>query len=316
MTYNILTMADDGANLDVAKRILNTVGDKFGKDFNIYSCSLFTLTPESVEKARCAHAVVYYTNTQAKLHSLGELLGLYAELRIVKSRAGESALDIITVCDIYANKQSDHGFGNSDTFGREAYDTLRYSELEIERVSRIAYELAETRRRHITLADKADNLITSRLWRKIVTDINEDYPYVQVNMMCVDDVAVQLAQNTSQFDIILTPSIFADTLSKLAMAHTQNKRTVQTALLGETTLGAYGASIFPIYNINNHPEQMTENSIASAIDIISSVAFMLRNSFDMQAEADSIENALNCAITNLPADCDINTFINEVIAKI
>ena len=115
----------------------------------------------------------------------------------------ERGIDLVTVRELTGGIYfGEHGY-RTGAAGREAFDTECYAELEIERVARIAYELAEKRSRKVCLVDKANVLTSSRLWRKVVSDINEDYPSVQLDMMYVDNAAMQLALDPSQFDVPL-----------------------------------------------------------------------------------------------------------------
>lgn len=133
-----------------------------------------------LEKAKTANAILFFaTNKQDELiaDSIRKSLGLYAQIATL-SRNIDNVNHLYCIVQdknggIY---EGEKGFANNSSFGREAYDVERYSELEIERTARVAYDIANDSRRALTLADKADKLTSSKLWRKIVADINEDYP--------------------------------------------------------------------------------------------------------------------------------------------
>ena len=182
----------------------------------------------------------------------------------------------------------DRGFRNGKT-GREAYDTECYSELEIERVARIAYELAEKRSRKVCLVDKANVLTSSRLWRKIVSDINEDYPSVRLEMMYVDNAAMQLALAPSQFDVILTSNLFGDILSDLTAAIVGSIGVMPSASLGATSAGMYEA-------IHGSAPTLAGLDKADPVGTILSAAMMLRLSFDLDKEAAAVEHAVETAL--------------------
>ena len=189
-------------------------------------------------------------------------------------RIGDSTVVTDELSGIYSGEQ---GFRSNPKFGREAYDTECYSELEIERTARIAYELQNIR--SFILADKADELASSKLWRKIVTDINEDYPYINVELQYVENTVAELAENNIT-GTILTPQIFSDILINIIKAKSQ--RQGFSALLGDTALGAF-------HMTNANGAQLTP---LQCREMLCAAEFMLRHSFDMQSEADCIKAAL------------------------
>ncbi|MDE7373171.1 MAG: hypothetical protein K2N18_03825 [Clostridia bacterium] len=198
------------------------------------------------------------------LRGICKELGLYASVRQIG--------DITLVNDAFGGVyDGEKGFRSNPTFGREAYDVESYSELEIERVARIAYELTPTR--HITLIDKADELATSKLWRKIVTDINEDYPFVNVDMASIENALNAMQAQNQTPDTLLTSHLFGDIIYSALSAKADKAKF--SALLGDTTLGMYVIA----NNLLSDEQQNKRNEV---------VAFMLRHSFDMQAEADYI----------------------------
>ena len=164
-------------------------------------------------------------------------------------------------------------------------DTLRYSEKEIERVARKAFEIARVRRKKVTSVDKANVLDTSRLWRQVVHALSNEYPDVTVEDMLVDNCAMQLVHNPAQFDVILTENMFGDILSDEASMITGSIGMLPSASLNETSFGLYEPS-------HGSAPDIAGKNIANPIATILSAAMMLRYSFGLSAEADAVENAV------------------------
>ena len=170
-------------------------------------------------------------------------------------------------------------------YGEEAYDTEAYSRMEIERIARVAFETARKRRKKLTSIDKANVLETSRLWRKIVHEIAEEYPDVEVADMLVDNAAMQLVRNPSQFDVIVTSNMFGDILSDEASMITGSIGMLSSASLNDTKFGLYEPS-------HGSAPDIAGMGIANPIATILSAAMMLRYSFDLDKEADAVEAAV------------------------
>ncbi len=127
----------------------------------------------------------------------------------------------------------ERGFRNNDKFGREAYDVEAYAELEIERTARTAYELADAKSTNICLVDKADSLASGKLWRKIVTDLNEDYPFVSVKTVLFDNAVKLFSNGELPAPIILTNNFFGGIIENLCNAP------LAKAYTGNTTLALF-----------------------------------------------------------------------------
>ncbi len=183
-------------------------------------------------------------------------------------------------------------------YGPEAYDTERYSVMEIERIARAAFEAARKRRKNVISIDKANVLETSRLWRETVHRIAQEYPDVTVTDMLVDNAAMQLVRRPSQFDVVLTSNMFGDILSDEASQITGSIGLLPSASLGATTRGLYE----PIHG--SAPDIAGQNK-ANPIATILSAAMMLRYAFDMSKEADCIEKAVEQVLADGLRTADI-----------
>ena len=171
-------------------------------------------------------------------------------------------------------------------YGEEAYDTEAYSRMEIERIVKVAFETARKRRKKLTSIDKANVLETSRLWRKIVHEMAVDYPDVEVADMLVDNAAMQLVRNPSQFDVIVTSNMFGDILSDEASQITGSIGMLPSASLNEGTRGLYE----PIHG--SAPDIAGQNK-ANPIATILSAAMMLLYSFDEKEASEKIVSAVD-----------------------
>lgn len=331
MTYDIATLLlnNDGV-ADEAKRILGFVAGKFGATLNFIeiplngdeSSSQYCFSDEVARKIGSAHALLFATGSlkgkpsvisEKSMEKLASDLKLYARicsikqyqslasLYAIKGEASDCNIDYSIVSDIPNLKNSDeHGFRSNSAFGREAYDVERYSELEIERVARIAYEYADPRRRRLTLADMADKKTSSLLWRKIVTDINEDYPYVNVDTLTIRQAAKELVINASQFDTLVTSSDLSESLYGIALATAGVESLISSAYVGDTTFGMFGvydtADIASNCIVPDTEDDFMRLKAASSeslylLGVLRSAAMLLRHSLDMSDAAAAIENA-------------------------
>ena len=166
-----------------------------------------------------------------------------------------------------------------------AYDTEKYSVPEIQRIARIAFDLAMKRNKKVCSVDKANVLESSRLWRETVTEMAKEYPEVELSYMYVDNCAMQLVRNPAQFDVVLTSNIFGDILSDEASMISGSIGMLASASLGESGSGLYE----PIHG--SAPDIAGQN-IANPLATILSVAMMLRHAFGLADEADTVEHAV------------------------
>lgn len=205
----------------------------------------------------------------------------------LKPEIVEKGIDFIIVRELIGGAY----FGKHETVTlengeKQAIDYMPYAEHEIERIGRIGFETAMKRGKKLTCVDKANVLDTSRLWREVMHRLQKEYPEVEYSEMFVDNCAMQICKNPSQFDVIVTENLFGDILSDEASEITGSIGMIPSSSLGETTNGLYE----PIHG--SAPDIMGQDKV-NPIACILSVAMMLRFSFGMAAEADDIENAVN-----------------------
>ena len=198
----------------------------------------------------------------------------------------ENGFDIMIVRELTGGIYfGERGYRNGK-YGEEAYDTEAYSRMEIERIMRVAFETARKRRKKLTSIDKANVLETSRLWRKIAHEIAKEYPDVELSDMLVDNAAMQLVRNPSQFDVIVTSNMFGDILSDEASQITGSIGMLPSASLGNSACGLYE----PIHG--SAPDIAGQNK-ANPIATILSAAMLLLYAFNLKTESEAIVNAVD-----------------------
>ncbi|HEC85250.1 MAG TPA: 3-isopropylmalate dehydrogenase [Thioploca sp.] len=178
------------------------------------------------------------------------------------------------------------GFRTLDNGQRQGFNTLVYTESEIERIARVAFESAEKRQQRLCSVDKANVLEATEFWREIVTQISKDYPNVQLTHLYVDNAAMQLVRAPKQFDVIVTTNMFGDILSDLASQLTGSIGMLPSASLDANNKGMYE----PIHG--SAPDIAGQN-LANPLATILSVAMMLRYSLDLPKLATVVENAVS-----------------------
>jgi 3-isopropylmalate dehydrogenase len=241
------------------------------------------------------------------LLALRKGLGLYANLRPVRvmdALAQFSTLreEVIVGTDFVVVRELTGGLYFGQPHGREgeppnrsAVDTLRYTEAEVERVARVAFELARSRRRRLCSVDKQNVLASSRLWREVVTEVGRDYPEVGLVHMLVDTAAMQLVRDPRQFDIVVTENMFGDILSDEAAMIAGSMGMLSSASLGDA--GADASRRFGLYEpVHGSAPDIAGQGLANPLATILSVAHCLRISFGEAQAAQAVEDAVEEAI--------------------
>lgn len=326
MEYRIATISGDGIGPEIvreAKKVLDKVGQKYGHNFNyeevlMGGISIDTygvpLTDEALETAKKSDAVLlgavggnvgnsrWYDvapnlRPEAGLLAIRKGLNLFANIRpayLYNDLAGACPLkqeiigdgfDMVIVRELTGGLYFGERHTETVNGMEQATDTLIYSEKEIRRVAIKAFEIAMKRKKKVTSVDKANVLDSSRLWRKVVAEVAKDYPEVTLENMLVDNCAMQLVMNPRQFDVILTENMFGDILSDEASMITGSIGMLSSASLNESKFGLYEPS-------HGSAPDIAGKDIANPIATILSAAMMLRFSFDLDKEADAIEDAV------------------------
>ena len=311
-----------------AKKVMDQVGMVYGHTFDyteilMGGCSIdahgVPLTDEALETARNSDAVLlgavggdvgnsrWYDvapnlRPEAGLLAIRKGLGLFANIRpayLYKELAGACPLKKEIIgdgFDMVIMRELTGGLYFGDRWTKEvdgcmtATDTLTYNEKEIRRIAVKAFDIAMKRRKKVTSVDKANVLDSSRLWRKVVEEVAEDYPEVQLSHMLVDNCAMQLVMNPGQFDVILTENMFGDILSDEASMITGSIGMLSSASMNESKFGLYEPS-------HGSAPDIAGKDIANPLATILSAAMLLRYSFDLDHEADAIESAVQSVLT-------------------
>lgn len=231
------------------------------------------------------------------LLGLRKELGLFANLRPavlmpqlvsaspLKESVVGNGIDIMVVRELTGGIY----FGEKGTGENFAYDVEKYYDYEIERIAKCAFELAKKRKKQVTSVDKANVLTSSKLWRRVVEKVHENYPDITLNHMYVDNAAMQIATNPRQFDVIVTSNMFGDILSDLTATVTGSIGLLASASTGSGSRGMYEP-------IHGSAPDIAGKNIANPIATIISAAMMLRTAFGMDEEAAAIEQAVRLAL--------------------
>jgi 3-isopropylmalate dehydrogenase len=174
--------------------------------------------------------------------------------------------------------------------GRAAVDTMRYHEDEVARIARVAFEAARERKRCVLSVDKANVLHSSRLWRRVVMEIAEEYPDVECDHMLVDRAAMELVLNPSSFDVMVMANLFGDVLSDEAAAIIGS-----IGLLASASIGSGGGIFEPVHG--SAPD-IAGTGTANPLAMILSAALLLRHVYSLEAESTAIENAVAQVLEN------------------
>ena len=209
----------------------------------------------------------------------------------LRAEAADKGFDMIIIRELtggiyYGARGRRNGEG-----GEEAFDTECYSEKEVERIARVAFNLAMGRRKKVTSIDKANVLESSRLWREVVHRVAKEYSEVECSDMLVDNAAMQLIKNPSQFDVIVTSNMFGDILSDEASQLTGSIGMLPSASLGEGKVGLYEP-------IHGSAPDIAGTDTVNPLATVLSVAMMLRLSLGLEKEAQAVEEAVDSVLKN------------------
>jgi len=322
MRAKILVLPGDGIGPEVtaqAVKVLESVGERYGHQFEFPSALIGgaaideagdPLPPETLEAAREAEAVLLgavggpkWSDPSAEVRpeqgllKIRKELGLFANLRPVKvfpGLEGASTLkkDVIAGTDLVIVRELTGGlyFGeprgiSGDPGAREAVDTLRYTEMEIERLVRVGFELARSRRRKLASVDKANVLASSRLWRDVAHRVRKEYPDVEYEDILVDACSMFLVRRPGDFDVIVTENMFGDILSDEASMLAGSMGMLPSASLAEGSKGLYEP-------IHGSAPDIAGKGIANPLAAVLSGAMMLRISLGLEEEAHAVERAV------------------------
>jgi 3-isopropylmalate dehydrogenase len=246
---------------------------------------------------------------EAALFALRSIFGLYANLRPVRvfpglENASSLRPELVRGLDLIVVRELTGGlyFGPRETrieHGIEvATDTMIYRAPEIERILRTGFELARTRRKHLTSVDKENVLDTSRLWRRIALRMAAEYPDVTVQHLLVDNAAMQLVRRPAAFDVIVTENTFGDILSDEAAIVTGSIGTLPSASLGTEEFGMYEP-------IGGTAPDIAGRGVANPTAAILSAALLLRHSLDDESNATRIERAVEATYAGGKRTADV-----------
>ena len=335
MKYNIAVIPGDGIGPEVIEqtmRVLEEIGRKYNHEFAFTKvlaggCAIDAtgkcLPEETVEICKNSDAVLLGAvggpkwdhmpgseRPEMALLGLRGQLGLFANLRPamlfeeladacpLKPELVSGGLDIVVVRELTGGIY----FGEKATVeapeGVYAYDVEKYSEMEVRRIAKVAFDMAMKRDKKVTSVDKANVLESSRLWRRVVTEVAADYPEVELNHFYVDNAAMQLVRGPKQFDVIVTSNIFGDILSDEASQVTGSIGMLPSASLATGNFGMYEP-------VHGSAPDIAGTDTANPMATILSAAMMLRYTFGLLEEAEAIESAVQKVLADGYRTADI-----------
>lgn len=326
MTKHIALIPGDGIGPEIvaqAKAVLDRVAEIFGHEFTYTEVSMGgnaidrygdPLPQEMLDKCLASDSVLLGAvggpkwngvpgpqRPEKGLLRLRAGMGVYSNNRPakiwpqlasaspLKPEIVERGIDFLIVRELIGGIY----FGKHETVTENgesvAIDELRYTESEIRRIGRIGFETARKRNHKLCSVEKSNVLDSSRLWKKVMHQLAAEYPDVELSDMLVDNCAMQIVKDPSQFDVIVTENMFGDILSDEASMITGSIGMIPSSSLGDGTRGLYEP-------IHGSAPDIAGKDIANPIGTILAAAMMLRYSFDMAAEADCIESAVSAVL--------------------
>lgn len=316
--YRIAILPGDGIGAEVvpeAEKVLRAIGERFGHQFVMERALIggaamdvgdAPLPEATLALCKSSDAILFgavgeprYDDPQAKVRPEQALLGLRKELRLYANLrpvwvhpalADASPLrrELVQGVDLVVVRELTGGiyFGEPRVEGSErAVDTMVYTRAEVERIAHLAFRSARGRRRKVTSVDKANVLACSRLWRRTVGAVAQDYPDVTLEHMLVDAATMHLVKRPRDFDIILSANQFGDILSDETSVLAGSMGMLPSASLGQGRLGLYEP-------VHGSAPDIAGQGIANPLAAILSTAMLLRHSLDMETEAQLVEEAV------------------------
>jgi len=326
MNYKLAVIPGDGIGPDVVEQtllVLDKVGEKFGHTFQYHKvlaggCAIDAtggcLPQETIDVCKASDAVLLGAvggwkwdtlpgdqRPERALLGLRKALGLFANLRPallfeqladaspLKPEILAGGLDIVVVRELTGGIYfGEKGVKDTD-LGPAAYDIEQYAEEEVRRIAKVAFDMAMKRSKHVTSVDKANVLETSRLWRSVMHRLAQEYPEVEYEDYLVDNTAMQLVRDPSQFDVVVTENMFGDILSDEASMITGSLGMLPSASIGAQAPGLYEP-------IHGSAPDIAGQDKANPIATILSVAMMFKYSFNLPEEASAIEQAVDAVL--------------------
>lgn len=340
MDLNVLILPGDGIGTEVTReavKVLQAVGAKFNHKVNLTEGLLGGIAihktgtpfPEETQKlAAAADATLMgavglpeFDNApplqrpEAGLLGIRKLLGVYANLRpvraykaLVQSSPLKNELvegtDMIIVRELtgglyYGTPRGITGEGPEE----RGTNTMTYTRAEIERITRMAFQLTRNRRKKLTSVDKSNVLETSQLWRRVVVDVAKEFPDVELEHILVDNAAMQLVLNPRRFDVLVMENMFGDILSDEGAVLAGSIGMLPSASIGgKRPSGAFVGLYEPVHG--SAPDIAGQNK-ANPLGAIGSVAAMLEYSFGLKAEADAVNRAMETVLDSGRTTADL-----------
>jgi len=318
----IAVLAGDGVGREIvpeAVKVLKVIAEKYGHSFEFVSGDIggqaidklgVPLPKDTLALAKQSDAVLlgavggprwegleYSLRPERALLGIREALGLYANLRPAKlystlvdastlKREVVEGIDILVIREltggIYFGKPK--GIEKLPNGDERGVNTEVYTTEEVRRIAKVAFEAARKRRKKVTSVDKANVLESSELWRKVVIDVHASYPDVELSHIYVDNAAMQLVRNPRQFDVLLCNNMFGDILS--------DEAAMLTGSIGMLPSASIGAKVGLFEPIHGSAPDIAGKNIANPIATIASAAMMLSYAFQLEKEADAIEQSI------------------------
>lgn len=320
--YKIVLLPGDGIGPEVtsaAKRVINYAGKKFNVEFEFeeeliggasYEKTGEMLTGETLQKCYDSDAVFlgavggpewenlpHEKKPESALLKLRKSLGLYANVRpakVFQSMLSSSTIkeNVLANTDLVIIRELTGGIYFGEPRGmdeKKGWNTMVYEKNEVERIARRAFEFAKKRSKKLLSVDKANVLEVSQFWRQTVNEIHKNYPGVELNHMYVDNAAMQLVRQPSQFDVILSSNIFGDILSDIAG--------MISGSLGMLPSGSFGDNYALYEPVHGSAPDIAGKNMANPIAAISSVSMMFKYSFDLDKASELIDKAIDTVLS-------------------